>query len=46
MTGDAASWSGAAGWRHRALPQLAALGRCRLDADGMLHSHALIVRRA
>ncbi|MDQ6833311.1 MAG: hypothetical protein M3008_07930 [Chloroflexota bacterium] len=46
MTGDAASWSGALGWRRRALPRLAALGRCRLDADGPLHTHALLVHRA
>lgn len=46
MTGDAASWSGASGWRCRALPTLTALGRCRLDADGTLHTHALLVRRA
>jgi len=45
MTGDAASWSGASGWRRRALPQLAALGRCRLDADGPLHTHALLALR-
>lgn len=46
MTGDGASWSGAAGWRRRALPRLAALGRCRLDADGTLHTRAMLVRRA
>ena len=46
MTGDAASWSGAAGWRRRALPHLAALGRCRLDAEGNLHTHTLLIRRA
>lgn len=45
MTGDDASWSGALGWRRRWLPQLAALGRCRLDADGGLHTHALLVCR-
>lgn len=45
MTGNAASWSGAAGWRRRALPRLAALGRCRLDADGLRHTQAMLVRR-
>ena len=45
MTGNAASWSGAPGWRRHALTRLAALGRCRLDADGHLHTHALLVRR-
>lgn len=46
MTGTPASWSGAPGWRRRTLPVLAATGRCRLDADGVLHTHALLVRRA
>lgn len=46
MTGDAASWSGASGWRRRTFPRLAARGRCRLDADGALHTSALLVRRA
>lgn len=45
MAGDAASWESAAGWRRRALPQFAALGRCRLDAEGTFHTHALLVRR-
>ncbi|MHB8645561.1 MAG: hypothetical protein ACYDAR_07220 [Thermomicrobiales bacterium] len=45
MTGDAASWSGAPGWRRRALPRLGALGRCRLDAEGIVHTRALLVRR-
>lgn len=45
MTGAAASWSGAPGWRCRTLSQLAALGRCRLDGDGRLHTRALLVRR-
>lgn len=45
MTGDAASWAGAPRWRRRALPRLAALGRCRLDADGRLHTYVLLVRR-
>lgn len=45
MTGDAASWSGAPGWRRHALPHLAALGRCRLDAGDGLHTHVLLVRR-
>jgi len=45
MTGDAASWSGGPGWRQRALPHLAALGRCRLDAEGNRHTHALLVHR-
>lgn len=45
MTGDAMSWSGAPGWRHRALPRLAALGRCRLDRGTARHTHALLVRR-
>ncbi|MGI8687559.1 MAG: hypothetical protein ACR2M3_03175 [Thermomicrobiales bacterium] len=45
MTGNAASWSGAPGWRRRALPHLAALGRCRLDAEGNLQTHTLLVRR-
>jgi hypothetical protein len=46
MTGDAATWSGATGWRRHWLPHLAALGRCRIDADGALHTRALLVRRA
>ena len=46
MTGDAPSWAGASGWRRRTLSQLAVLGRCRLDTDGALHTHALLVRRA
>ena len=46
MTGDAASWSGAPGWRRHTLPHLAALGRCRLDAEGNLNTYALLVRRA
>lgn len=45
MTGDAAVWEGAPGWRRRWLPGLATLGRCRLDADGVLHTRALLVRR-
>lgn len=46
MTGNAASWAGAPDWRYHALPRLAALGRCRLDADGMLHTHAHFARRS
>ncbi len=46
MTGDAASWSGAPGWRRRTLSRLAALGRCRLDADGGVHTYVSLVRRA
>lgn len=45
MTGDTASWSGAPGWRCRALPRLAACGRCRLDADDRLHTHVILARR-
>lgn len=45
MTGTPAAWSGARGWRRQWLPHLAALGRCRLDADGTLHTRALLVRR-
>ncbi|MGI8855487.1 MAG: hypothetical protein ACR2JW_07035 [Thermomicrobiales bacterium] len=45
MTGNVAAWEDAPGWRHRWLPHLAALGRCRLDADGALHTRALLVRR-
>lgn len=45
MTGNAATWAGAAGWHRRSLLHLAALGRCRLDADGALHTHAVLVRR-
>lgn len=45
MTGPPAAWSGAPGWRRRWLPHLAALGRCRLDADGTLHTRALLARR-
>lgn len=45
MTGDAASWSGASGWRRRSLPRLAALGRCRLDAEGALQTRAVLLRR-
>ncbi len=45
MTGNRAAWGTAPGWRHRWLPHLAALGRCRLDADGALHTRALLARR-
>jgi hypothetical protein len=45
MTGNAATWGDAHGWRHRSLPHLATLGRCRLDADGTLHTYVLLVRR-
>lgn len=45
MTGNAATWAGAPGWPRHWLPRLAALGRCRLDADGGLHTRALLVRR-
>jgi hypothetical protein len=46
MTGDTVSWSGAPGWRRRTLAGLAALGRCRLDADGGVYTHVSLVRRA
>ncbi len=46
MTGDAATWAGAAGWRRASLPRLAALGRCRLDAEGGQYTRVLRVRRA
>ncbi len=46
MTGAPASWSDAPGWRLRHLPALATHGRCRLDADGALHTHAIVVRRS
>ena len=45
MTGSAAAWEEAPGWRHRWLPRLAALGRCRLDADGAPHTRVLLARR-
>jgi hypothetical protein len=45
MTGNAAAWGSAPGWQHRWLPDLAALGRCRLDADGAPHTRALLARR-
>lgn len=45
MTGNTATWAGATGWRRVWLPHLAALGRCRLDADGTHHTRALLVRR-
>lgn len=45
MTGDSATWAGAAGWRRAWLPRLGALGRCRLDADGARHTRVLRVRR-
>lgn len=44
MTGGAAAWAGAAGWRCRWLPRLAALGRCRLDAGGRTHTRTLLFR--
>jgi hypothetical protein len=46
MTGDAPSWSSASGWRRRTLSPIAALGRCRLDADGGMHTHVSLVHRA
>ncbi len=45
MTGDTATWAEAAGWQNRWLPDLAACGRCRLDADGTRHTRALLARR-
>ncbi len=45
MTGNAVTWRGAPGWRRRWLPTLAVTGRCRLDANGDLHTRALLVRR-
>jgi hypothetical protein len=45
MTGDAATWTGAPGWRCRWLPRLAARSRCRLDGDGGRHTRALLVHR-
>jgi hypothetical protein len=45
MTGNAAAWGEAPGWRHRWLPRLAALGRCRLDADGTPQTRTLLARR-
>ncbi len=45
MTGDDAAWAEAAGWSRTWLPDLAALGRCRLDADGTHHTRVLLVRR-
>ena len=45
MTGSAETWTSTAGWHRRSLPHLATLGRCRLDADGALHTRALLVRR-
>ena len=45
MTGAATAWDGSPGWRRRSQPRLAALGRCRLDADGARHTDALLVRR-
>jgi hypothetical protein len=45
MTGDAAAWAGAPGWRRTWLPRLAARSRCRLDAEGERHTRALLVRR-
>ena len=45
MTGSGATWGAAPGWRRTWLPHLAALGRCRLDADGTRHTRALLVRR-
>ncbi len=46
MTGNPATWAGDKGWRRHPLPRLAALGRCRLDAEGASHTHALLVRRS
>lgn len=45
MTGNAATWAEAAGWQGTLLPDLAALGRCRLDADGAHHTRVLLARR-
>lgn len=45
MTGSEMSWAGAPGWRRRWLPRLAALGRCRLDAEGGRHTRVALVRR-
>jgi len=45
MTGNAATWGAAPGWRRTWLPHLAALGRGRLDADGTRHTRALLVRK-
>jgi len=46
MTGNATTWGAAPGWRRTWLPHLAALGRCRLDADGTRHTRALLVRKS
>lgn len=45
MTGADAAWIVSAGWRTFSLPRLAALGRCRLDADGGRHTRVLLARR-
>jgi hypothetical protein len=45
MTGSATAWGEAPGWRYRRLPRIAALGRCRLDADGASQTRVLLARR-